>query len=851
MLFHRAGHSSDAFLSLFDVVDGSWDNVRIESGLGEPATSGSDDSGGEDNGAGGSNLTPALADIYHQIKMLLLGAPGRCIDGKDFRGKWRERYGTDLVLPGGVRLKAFLEGAEAAGACRLQMLPMPNGPASLMVRAPRQGESQSQAASLGATSAETVYKANDRVQAKWESTSHTWKNATVMSIPPEGDPFIWFDGFDDAKRIPWDRIRPLKPSTSQGLSAPQLPVLPPLPPDPDSEPVSVSVVKTKFEKALWLVQFEANRKKLALAKFYGVSVVHKGSSLEVFVRDPDDDEQVQAATELVAALKQVEANLNVSEPFSLPGAAIDKLWGDLDLKRLEREQRVLVIRPKKGADSASTDAPAGVRLVNDGSSDLARVQEYLSETYTSVEREVTLPDKLAHLSLDWLEQQIMQPAEARYQVKITLARSWKGPFEGGKGGKGSGGYYGKGEGGKGVYGKGGGKSGEGGKGNFTPALNEVDYKIKMLLLGAPGRCIDGKDFKGMWRERYGTDLALTPGVKLKTFLEGAEAAGACRLQMLPMPNGPASLMVRAPFEAEGGKGSGKGSGKGGFEAPVQATKSNTYRICGVPWRIACAIAAVEATEVRFLKKLNPELELVYELRKMRKDLLSSGDVDDDVSDDASTDSDKKSNGRLHVAVFAPLTPGVSPLFVKVTLAMAPPAGGGTEEAVGCAGANCPFLRHSAPPPLRFSYENALFCCSKCHQSSKDGAADATHKHGRECEQRLCGVVSSENGVGDYAALKAAHKSFQALLDTFGQTSFRIEAQFPKRDAHAALDALDEKLGGQGKVEFAKSCGLVKVEWDKYGGEAILIGVEGARKIGFKNLKDIGNGAKIETVSSAS
>ena len=112
------------------------------------------------------------------------------------------------------------------------------------------------------------------------------------------------------------------------------------------------------------------------------------------------------------------------------------------------------------------------------------------------------------------------------------------------------------------------------------------------------------------------------------------------------------------------------------------------------------------------------------------------------------------------------------------------------------------------------------------------------------------MVSSENGVGDYAALKAARKSFQALLDTFGQTSFCIAAQFPKRDAHAASDALDEKLGGQGSAEFAKSCGLVKVEWNKRDGEAILIGVDGARKIGFKSLEDIGNGAKIETVSSA-
>ena len=69
MLFHRAGHSSDAFLSLFDVVDGSWDNVRFESGLGELSASGGDghgvggDGGGGDGGGGGGRAPAPSSSI--------------------------------------------------------------------------------------------------------------------------------------------------------------------------------------------------------------------------------------------------------------------------------------------------------------------------------------------------------------------------------------------------------------------------------------------------------------------------------------------------------------------------------------------------------------------------------------------------------------------------------------------------------------------------------------------------------------------------------------------------------------------------------------------------------------------
>jgi len=184
--------------------------------------------------------------------------------------------------------------------------------------------------------------------------------------------------------------------------------------------------------------------------------------------------------------------------------------------------------------------------------------------------------------------------------------------------------------------------------------------------------------------------------------------------------------------------------------------------------------------------------------------------------------------------------------------MAPsPSDGSTEIAVACAGASCTFLRHSAPPPLRFTFENALFCCSKCHLSPSNGTADSI-MHGEECEQQLCGTGSSENDSGGYATLKAARKSFQALIDTFGQRSFLISNEFPKQiDASAASNALEEKLGGHGKAsEFAANCGLVKVEWNKKKGEVLLTGDDKALGIGVDILAETSRGAIIETVNNA-
>jgi len=650
--------------------------------------------GGDGSGGGNSSnaAAPPLNDTNHKIRKLLLAAPGRFINGTDFKAKWRESYGTDLILYDGVKLKAFLEDAEAEGACIIEMRSMPSGPDALIVHAPP-GGGQAQAAL--ASAAEIVLKEKDRVQAKWASTSQTWKNATVVCIPPEGDPMIWFDGYKDASQIPLERIRKLpdEPSTPKPLSVndrvqakwkptsdwfdatvvrapkegdPLLlfddyhnPMRIPLAhiwklpvesstPEPPRAPMLPLEIKTTFEKALWLLQFEASRKKLASSKFDGVSVARMGSCLEVCVRDRDKDEQIQNAEKLMAALGRVEANVEVSEPISLPGADIDYLWNDPDLKDLEREERVLVILPKKGAVSTFTDAPAVVRLVSDGTSNgqgVARVRSYLSETYTSVEREFALPGDFAYLSLPWLEQQILQPAEERHKVDIWLIR--------------------------------------------------------------------GKGTKG-----------------------------------------------------------GKG-GKGGGEVYVS----------GVPWRVDRAIvaikAAIQATQVKFLEKLKPDPELVDEVRKMRMDLISG---DDDEGDGEGTASVNNGIGKLLVSVFTPppQSPEEPPSFLKVTLAMAPSDGSGSEE---------------------------------------------------------------------YTALKAALKRFKALLDTFGKTRFMILTEFPKRiDAGAASSALEEKLGGQGAVDFAANCGLVKVAWNKNKGEALLIGVQAAREIGFKTLFEIGGGAKIDTVN---
>lgn len=232
------------------------------------------------------------------------------------------------------------------------------------VRAPFQGV---QDLDVSGNSAEGVLNVDDRVEAMYSPKSRTWKNATVVRIPLVGDPMIWFDGYEDAVRIPLERIRKLKL------------------PDPANRTFIVSAVKTTYEKALWLLNNEASRSKLALsANFDGVSINRKCNILEVHVRDRKNDVQVQAANELVAALRQAEVKLKVSKQ-SIARALVEELWEDPDLKNVAEDARVFVCRPKRGTPATSTDVPALVRLVGDATSDMATVQDYLSEKYEIVE----------------------------------------------------------------------------------------------------------------------------------------------------------------------------------------------------------------------------------------------------------------------------------------------------------------------------------------------------------------------------------------------------------------------------------------------------------------------------------
>lgn len=103
-------------------------------------------------------------------------------------------------------------------------------------------------------SAEAVYQVGDRVQARYSLSSRYWKSASVMGIPAKGDPFIWFDGYDDALRIPLERIRKLQTERTRPQPAASVPLPQVL--DPKRETFPVSVVETTFEKALWLVACE-------------------------------------------------------------------------------------------------------------------------------------------------------------------------------------------------------------------------------------------------------------------------------------------------------------------------------------------------------------------------------------------------------------------------------------------------------------------------------------------------------------------------------------------------------------------------------------------------------------------
>ena len=123
------------------VFDGYDDIVRIPlERIRKVPVKPSHGSAGEDGDEGGDTFTVAPNDTDLQIEMLFRGAPERSIDVANFKAKWREKHGANLVLPKGINLKQFLENAEVAGACRLEMRKMPKGPDSLVVHAPGDGE---------------------------------------------------------------------------------------------------------------------------------------------------------------------------------------------------------------------------------------------------------------------------------------------------------------------------------------------------------------------------------------------------------------------------------------------------------------------------------------------------------------------------------------------------------------------------------------------------------------------------------------------------------------------------------------------------------------------------------------
>jgi hypothetical protein len=78
---------------------------------------------------------------------------------------------------------------------------------------------------------------------------------------------------------------------------------------------------------------------------------------------------------------------------------------------------------------------------------------------------------------------------------------------------------------------------------------------------------------------------LPPGVKLKNYLEGPQAAGACRLEMRKISNGEMILMVHAPGGEQGGVGiDGKGSGKGVGNFDTALNRNIKQLLLGMPGR---------------------------------------------------------------------------------------------------------------------------------------------------------------------------------------------------------------------------------------------------------------------------
>jgi hypothetical protein len=573
------------------------DDMQLASGPGEQTSNG-DDSGG------GHETTSALPNTFEQVRKLLLDAPGGVIDAANFKAKWRERYGTELVLRDNVRLKAFLSEAANEGYCRLEMRKMPKGPDHLYVFKSNEMGRESSTPGLQPTPSPSSLQRGPASPTVAKFFTSAVNKLFRFSATPKTSAPAAFDGAS---------------AEHKGQTV-----------DMCIRPTSVrvaEVVKTSFEKARWLLCYEATREKLASAAFDGVSVVDKLKNLEVCVRYPGNTEQLRAAAELGAALRRVAAGLQVSEPLSLPGVAWDDLMKDHKFKRLERIERVLALKPKKSTVPAFTVA-LEVRLVSDNASAMDRVQAHLSAVHTFIEHELVFPPEWAYLKQEWIEHHFLRPAEESHKVKILFYRvKSNAPFVAESSGDGR---------------------------SITSSLSENFQRTRMLLREAPEGVMDAANFKSKWRVKYGSELALPINVKLTAFLTDAANAGACRLE----PR----------------------SGPGPLVHAVASIKT-FCRIRGVPWRVAGAKAAIEAavrvSKVTSLKKYDPEPELVEELRKKRQDLLRSGVQ-------SSRDYDNNCSGRLLISVYAfpPPTYEESIPFVKVTLAMAPMAAG-SEKNIDC------------------------------------------------------------------------------------------------------------------------------------------------------------------------
>jgi hypothetical protein len=114
-----------------------------------------------------------------------------------------------------------------------------------------------------------------------------------------------------------------------------------------------------------------------------------------------------------------------------------------------------------------------------------------------------------------------------------------------------------------------GKGGRG-KGGFHLEVKPIDPGSKLatnvaaLLANAPGRQVDGCQFKRRYIEFVGEELDLKGG-KLVELLARCEAAGVCRLERRPNLAGPPTLFVHGGGKQEGHHYHGVGKGRGSYQ----------------------------------------------------------------------------------------------------------------------------------------------------------------------------------------------------------------------------------------------------------------------------------------------